>query len=379
MTKDTIIIAMDSFKGSAGSQELGEWVAEGIQRVIPEQKVQVLPIADGGEGTTAALVAACQGRFIEAQVSGPLGRSVTARFGMLDEETAVIEMAEASGIALTDQSEDAAMKASTYGVGQLILQAIEYGATKLYLGIGGSATTDGGAGMAQALGAKLLDDKGRQIGAGALGLKDLATIASTELDPRLKEVTIRILSDVDNPLTGQQGTAAVYGPQKGIPESRVNEVDRWLAHYGRIIERDLGVAVAAQPGAGAAGGLGAGLLAFTNARMTSGIAGVLELVHFDTLLEKAELVVTGEGRLDNQSTNGKAPIGIAKRAKAAGVPVVAVVGSRERELSAVYAAGVDLVLPILPRPLTLAEAIASVKENTIMTGETVIRAFKLRH
>lgn len=377
MTKDTIIIAMDSFKGSATSKELGVWLAEGIKRVVPDQQINVLPIADGGEGTLASLVEARQGRLITTEVLGPLGNTTAASYGMLDKETAVIEMAEASGITLTQQNEEDALTATTYGVGQLLLHAIDQGAKKLYIGIGGSATTDGGAGMAQALGAKLLDHDGQDIKPGAVGLKDLTTIQVDAIDPRLKEVDIQILSDVNNPLIGENGASAVYGPQKGIPADRIKEVDHWLENYANVLNKDLGIAIAEVPGAGAAGGLGGGLLAFTEAHMAQGIDQILEILRFDELLDSAQLVITGEGRIDNQSINGKAPIGIAKKAKAHRVPVVVVVGARDADLSKVYEAGVDLVLSTIPRPMSLEEAMKDVKENTILTGETVMRAFRL--
>ncbi|WP_461219416.1 glycerate kinase [Lapidilactobacillus salsurivasis] len=377
MKKNKIIIAMDSFKGSATSLELGNWLAEGILQVDPDLETIVLPIADGGEGTLESLQTVSQGKLVPVQVHGPLGDLIQADYCLLDPKTAVIEMALASGLALTNQTETDALNASTFGVGELIIDALDQGATKIYLGIGGSATTDGGAGMAQALGAKLLDQAGQPIAPGAAGLPTLAHIDMTHLDPRLKKTQIKVLSDVTNLLLGKAGAAAVYGAQKGIPLSKLDQVDQWLAHYSRIIERDLGIEVAQLTGSGAAGGLGAGLLAFTNATMVQGIQEILNLWNFDALVGQAQLVITGEGKIDNQSVNGKAPIGIAQRAKQQHVPVVAIVGGRATDLSEIYRAGIDLVLPIIPRPMTLAQALDDVHVNTVIAGETAIRAFQL--
>lgn len=379
MVQHKVIIAMDSFKGNASSKQLGSWVATGIKNVAQDAIPYVLSIADGGEGTLDALVAGCDGEIIEQEVQGPLAEEVQARYGMLDEHTAVIEMAEASGIILTKQNEEDALSATTYGVGELMIAAMDQGATKLFIGLGGSATTDGGVGMAQALGVKFLDESGSEISPGASGLPAIAQIDSTALDPRIKDLEIQILSDVNNPLTGEKGAAAVYGPQKGIPKERIEEIDAWLCHYGKILERDQKAEVAQKPGAGAAGGLGAGLFAFTKASFGQGIDEILDLLHFDDCLQKSSLVITGEGRIDNQSVHGKAPIGIAKRAKKYDLPVVAIVGNRDADLSEIYQNGIDLVLSNIPRPMSLEEAIKEVKENTILAGETAMRAFLLNN
>ncbi len=377
MKQHKIVVAIDSFKGSATSKEAGEWVKQGILKVAPTCEVQVISIADGGEGTLDSLIIEYQGVAYEQVVSGPMGQRTKARFGMLDQQTAVIEMAEVSGISLTEQNEQDALQATTYGVGELLLAAIEKGATIIYIGLGGSGTTDGGAGMAQAIGAQMTDSTGKPIKPGALGLKEIAHISMDQVDPRIKDVEIRILSDVTNPLLGKSGAAAIYGPQKGIPEERIQEVDGWLRHYSEILKQDLGIDLATAAGGGAAGGLGAGLLAFTNAKMIQGIEEILKLLHFEEKLQEASLVITGEGKLDNQSIHGKAPIGIARLAKKKDLPVIAVVATRDQDLSQVYEAGIDLVLSIIDQPMTLQTAIETVKENTVTTGETAMRAYLL--
>ncbi|WP_461225179.1 glycerate kinase [Lacticaseibacillus suihuaensis] len=373
MTMKRVVIAIDSLKGSATSREIGTWVQEGIAGADATLETTVVPIADGGEGTLAALLAARPGQLIVRQVTGPLGTPVAARFAMLDATTAVIEMAEAAGLGLTHQTAADALAASTYGVGQLLLAAAQLGARTVYMGLGGSATTDGGAGLAQAIGVRLEDEAGHQIPRGAQGLSQLARIDAAGIDPQVAALTIRILSDVQNPLCGPTGAAAVFGPQKGLTPALVQEVDGWLAHYNRLLEAALGEGIANRAGAGAAGGLGAGLLAFTRATVTSGIDEILRLVGFEAKLRPGTLVVTGEGRLDNQSAAGKAPVGIARLAKAHGLPVVAVVGSRAVKLAANYAAGIDLVLPLPAGPQTLAEALDETRANAHMVGETIAR------
>lgn len=373
-----IVVAIDSFKGSATSLQAAQWVEQGIHKVIPDAKVSKVPIADGGEGTVAALTAALHGRVVAKRVTGPLGEQVDAEFGMLDDTTAVVEMAQASGLNLTSQAPQQAMRASTYGVGELIEAAIDEGATTIYLGLGGSASTDGGAGMAKALGVRFDTAAGEPISCGACGLADLAKIDMADLDPRIKQVTIKILSDVTNPLTGPAGAAAVYGPQKGLTQAQVPQVDKWLAHYAKLVASTVGQDIGALPGAGAAGGLGTGLLAFTNAKIYRGIDEILQLVQLDAQLTDCDLVITGEGSMDAQSLNGKAPIGIAKAAKAHGVPVVALVGARAADLDAVYDAGIDAVWAIGLGPTSLAEALKQVQRNLTIAGETVIRAFLMK-
>ncbi|WP_346345058.1 glycerate kinase [Lacticaseibacillus paracasei] len=371
-------MAIDSFKGSATSLQAANWVGKGIARAAPDADVVKIPIADGGEGTVEALTTALHGRVVRRQVTGPLGGQVSAEFGLLNPTTAVIEMAQASGITLTKQAPEDALRASTYGVGELIRAAIDEGADTIYIGLGGSATTDGGAGMAKALGVQFFDANGQAIACGAQGLAKLARIDTSRLDPRLAHVAIRVLSDVTNPLIGPKGAAAIYGPQKGLTDGAIPQVDGWLAHYAALVQVATGRDVDQASGAGAAGGLGAGLLAFTNAKMYRGIEKILELLQVSTQIETADLVITGEGRMDAQSINGKAPIGIAHAAKRFGVPVVALVGARSDDLGAVYAEGIDAVWSILNRPQTLAEAMANVAVNLTTAGETAIRVFQMK-
>ncbi|WP_423253691.1 glycerate kinase [Melissococcus plutonius] len=377
MKMNKILIAMDSFKGSATSKEVGEWVKTGMMNVTQNLDISVLSVADGGEGTLDSLIKGNKGNIYRQIVQDPLGRKISARFGMLDKTTAVIEMAEASGITLIEQNESNALRASTFGVGELLLEAIEKGAEVVYIGIGGSATTDGGAGMAQALGVKMLDATGNSIKPGVQGLETLAHISLNEMDKRIPTIKIKILSDVTNPLTGNTGAAAVYGLQKGIPEKMIAEVDKWLENYSTILKKDLGIDIEQTSGSGAAGGLGAGLLAFTNATMTHGIDEILCLLNFEKRILDVDLIITGEGKMDNQSVHGKAPIGIAKIAKAKNIPVIAIVANRDSDLTMVYQAGIDLVLSIIDSPMTLDNAIENVKQHTITTGETAIRAFLL--
>ncbi|WP_262316379.1 glycerate kinase [Lacticaseibacillus parakribbianus] len=373
-----IVVAIDSFKGSATSLQAATWVAEGIRRVQPDAAVSPVPIADGGEGTVVALTTALNGRLIQKTVTGPLaGQRVSATFGMLDAETAVVEMAQASGLNLTSQESADALRASTYGVGELIEAALDEGAKVIYVGLGGSATTDGGVGMAKALGVSFQNAQGQPIPCGAQGLSELATIDVRQLDSRLQNVSVRLLSDVTNPLYGKKGAAAIYGPQKGLTKRQIPAVEKGLAHYAELLSQVVGRDIAHRPGAGAAGGLGAGLMAFTNAEVFPGIDAIRRLVGLDRLLVDADLVITGEGKMDAQSLNGKAPIGIARAAKRYGVPVVALVGARSADLAAVYAAGIDALWAVGLGPESLQEAIAHVQENLTCAGETVMRAFLL--
>ncbi|MHC5372351.1 glycerate kinase [Enterococcus sp. LJL120] len=370
-----IIIAMDSFKGSGTSSQVASWVAQGIRQVNQQLEIQEIPIADGGEGTVEALVQGLQGQIKEVVVRGPLGKKVTACYGLLPNQQAVIEMAEASGLALINPESDDVFQASTYGVGELLLAAIEAGAKTIYLGLGGSGTNDGGVGMAQALGVSFKDTMGNEILPGAKGLENLAEIDSSGLNPAIEKATIKILADVANPLTGANGATAVYGPQKGLQKNDIAKVDQWLEHYGQLIFQTTGLKVADEPGSGAAGGLGAGLLAFAGAEVTQGITEILDLLNFEEAIKDAAFVITGEGRLDSQSLEGKAPLGVARLAKKFQLPVVAIVGSYQGDISGVYPMGIDLVIAAIYRPQTLTEALDSVAENLAAAGETAIRSY----
>jgi len=318
-----VVVAPDSYKGSLSAVAVAEAIERGVRTVFPAAEVVKVPIADGGEGTVDALVVATSGRTMETTVHGPLGESVAARWGVLGGgTTAVIEMAAASGLPLVPPGKRDPRVTSTRGTGELLRAALDAGLRHLVIGIGGSATNDGGAGLARALGARFLDAAGRELPDGGAALARLARIELEGLDPRLGEATILVACDVDNPLTGPRGASAVYGPQKGATPSRVRELDAALARYGDIARAATGRDVAALPGAGAAGGLGAGLLYFTPAQLRPGVEIVLEITGFDARVRHADLVITGEGRTDFQTAMGKAPVGVAAAARRHGVPVI---------------------------------------------------------
>lgn len=393
-----VLLAIDSFKGSVSSSRAESAVAGGVRRVWPDAQVSALPLADGGEGTLDA-VAACGGEIVTCEVAGPLGKRVAARMLVDGEhESAVIEMAEAAGIGYSPCTESAALAATTYGVGELMLRAVHTGAKTLYIGLGGSATNDGGAGMLQALGARLVDDCGCNI---APGLAGLERVASVDLAPALQALDgarIVVLSDVENPLVGRCGALAVFGGQKGLPTDDVEALGRhdgWMVGYGRLLDTAIAEAraqglprvpegartfgsVLGVPGAGAAGGLGAALLAL-GAELRSGVETVLDLIGFDEHVRDVDLVITGEGNMDEQSAAGKAPVGVARRAKRYGKPVVAVVGGRADNLDAVYERGIDLVLPVCRKPMGLELALdpQEATTNLICAGEATAQAFDL--
>ena len=393
-----VLLAIDSFKGSVSSVQAEEAVAEGVRRVWPDAQVSALPLADGGEGTLDT-VAACGGEVVACEVAGPLGDCVSARMLVDGEhESAVIEMAEAAGIGYSPCTESAALAASTYGVGELMLRAVRAGARTLYIGLGGSATNDGGAGMLQALGARLVDDRGCDIAPGLAGLEHVASI---DLAPALRALNgarIVVLSDVENPLVGRRGALAVFGGQKGLPTGDAEVLrgyDSWMVGYGRLLDTAIAEAraqgllrvpegvrtfgsVLGVPGAGAAGGLGAALLAL-GAELRSGVETVLDLIGFDERVRDADLVITGEGNMDEQSAAGKAPVGVARRAKRYGKPVVAVVGGRADNLDAVYGQGVDLVLPICRKPMPLDQVLnpQEATTNLICAGEAAAQSYDL--
>lgn len=319
-----VVIAPDKFKGSLTAVQAANAIARGVRRSVPDADVCVLPVADGGEGTVDAAVSAGYARHL-VTVQGPTGEPVQAAFAVRGDQ-AVLELAEASGLRRLHSGRPAPLIASTYGTGQLLLAALDAGARSVVLGVGGSASTDGGAGMAQALGARLTDTDGHELPPGGAALRDLARIDLTDLDARLATTSVVLASDVDNPLIGQHGAAAVYGPQKGASDYDVAGLEAALTHYAWVVHRDLGVDISRVAGGGAAGGTGAGALAFLRARITSGIALVLDVVGFAAALTGADLVLTGEGSLDAQSLSGKTPIGVSEAAAARGIPVIALVG-----------------------------------------------------
>ncbi|MEW1902376.1 glycerate kinase [Streptomyces sp. NPDC086147] len=341
-----VLVAADKFKGSLTAVEVAERVTAGLRRVVPDLEVETLPVADGGDGTVAAAVAAGFERH-EATVTGPIGAPVTAAFALRD-TTAVVEMAEASGLQLLPAGEFAPLTATTYGSGELLRAALDAGATTVVFGVGGSATTDGGAGMLAALGARFLDADGEPVGPGGAALADLATADLTGLDPRFAEVDLILASDVDNPLTGPKGAPAVYGPQKGATPDDVRTLDAALAHFATVLEKAIGpkaAEAALAPGAGGAGGIGYGAL-ILGASFRPGIELMLEVLGFAPALERATLVVTGEGSLDEQTLHGKAPAGVAAAARAAGKEVVAVCGRLALPAEALGKAGIRRAYPL---------------------------------
>ncbi|MCS7265967.1 MAG: glycerate kinase [Armatimonadetes bacterium] len=354
-----VVIATDSFKGSALAREVAQAIAEGLKVALKQADFDLVPMADGGEGTVEALVEATKGQVIPKRVTGPLGEPVNAFFGILgDKETAVIEMAAAAGLNLVPPEKRNPLVTTTYGVGELIKAALNNGCKRIIIGIGGSATNDGGAGMAQALGAKLLDENGNEIGFGGGELSKLAKIDVISLDDRLKETEILVACDVTNPLTGPNGASAVYGPQKGATPEMVKLLDENLRHYAEIIRRDLGIDVENVPGAGAAGGLGAGLMAFCQAKLKRGVELVIQAVGLDERIQKADLVITGEGKIDFQTGFGKVPYGVAQVAKRYNKPVVAIAGQLGEGSEKCREWGIDACFSIINRPISEQEAIS---------------------
>jgi glycerate kinase len=368
-----IVIAPNAFKGSLSALEAATAIGEGIRIAIPDADLVLVPIADGGDGTVDALVAATQGERRSLRVRGPLGDPVDAEYGLIEGgSAAVVEMAKAAGLALVPKEKRDPRVTTTYGVGELLQHAYDGGARHFIVGIGGSATNDGGAGMAQALGYHLLDDRGLELPPGGLALKRLARIHVGGVHANWKETEVDVACDVTNPLTGPRGASAVYGPQKGATPEMVAELDAALHHFAEIIRRDLGVDVEPLPGAGAAGGLGAGLVAFTAARLAPGAEMVMAALNLDQRLTGADLVVTGEGRLDSQTARfGKGPAAVARHARAAGIPVVAIGGSfaDETELRLLF----DGLEATVVEPSSLDEAIAQARPLLVRAATRVMR------
>lgn len=371
-----IIIAPDSFKGSMTAQEAADAMEEGVRKALPDAEIIKVPMADGGEGTVQSLVDATGGQIITAPVTNPLGVEAEAAYGILGDGTsAVIEMAAASGIQFVNSETKNPLITTTYGTGQLITDALDRGVTEIIVGLGGSATNDGGAGMAQALGVHLLDAAGRELPFGGAALADLASVDCSRIDPRLKDVRIRLASDVTNPLTGVRGASAVFGPQKGATPHMVEQLDRALSHYAQIIHDQLGRDVQTVPGAGAAGGLGAGFLAFTDAVMQPGVAIVVEATRLKDKAVGADICITGEGGIDYQTQYGKTPMGTAQAVKEVSpdCTVVAIAGSVGEGIDQLYGLGIDAIFGILPGACTLQEALVCAKTNVSRTTENIIR------
>ncbi len=370
-----ILIAPQSLKGSLTAAEAGQAIAYGVRAVYPGAEIEIVPVADGGEGTVQALVDATGGKIVWQIVTGPLGEPVPAFFGLLgDGRTAAIEMAACAGLPLVPPELRNPRITTTYGVGELIHAALDYGSHHFIIGIGGSATNDGGAGMAQALGAALLTNEGTEIARGGAALATLAQISTLNMDARLQECTIEVACDVTNPLCGPTGASAVYGPQKGATPEMVAELDKALDHYAQIIEQDLGLSVRDIPGAGAAGGLGAGLMAFLHTILRPGAQIVLEAVHLEERVRTADLVITAEGQIDAQTAYGKSVGAVASMAKRYGLPVLALAGSLGDHYQVVYELGVDAVVALPSSPMTLAYAMENAAR---LTSDAAERACKL--
>ncbi|WP_026174178.1 glycerate kinase [Effusibacillus pohliae] len=369
-----IVLAPDSYKGSLTAKEACDAMEAGIRRVLPEAEIVKVPMADGGEGTVQSLVDATGGRFMTRQVTNPLGEPVNAQYGILgDGKTAVIEMAEASGLYRIPADRRNPLVTTTYGTGELIRAALDQGCRKFILGIGGSATNDGGTGMAQALGVKFFDKEGRELPFGGGSLGQLQRIDMSGVDPRLKDCEFTVACDVDNPLTGPNGASHVFGPQKGATPDMVVELDRNLAHYAKMIERDLGTSVSDLPGAGAAGGLGAAMVAFLGATLKRGVEIVVEATRLAEHVQGADLVLSGEGQIDFQTERGKTPFGVAKVAQKAGVPVILIAGSIGRGVEVLYQHGVQSVFSIVNRPMSLQEAMEQARDLLADATERIVR------
>lgn len=376
-----ITIAIDSLKGSLSSIEAGRAIKNGIRKVYPDAKVSIRPVADGGEGTVDALVEGMNGQIHQISVTGPLGQPVTAKYGIISRtNTAVMEMSQAAGITLVPEEKRNPLYTTTYGVGEMIKDAIQKNCRHFIIGIGGSATNDGGIGMLQALGYDFLDSDGLPVPLGAIGLKDLASISCDNVIPALKECTFRIACDVTNVLCGKNGCSAVFGPQKGATDNMIAQMDAWLHHYASLAQNVSPQADPSCPGTGAAGGLGFAFLTFTNAVLESGVKIILEETLLEDYIKTADYVITGEGCLDRQTVMEKAPIGVAKLAKQFGKPVLAFSGSATRDASLCNENGIDAFFPILCSVVSLEEAMnpKTAAQNMSDTAEQVFRLIRLK-
>ena len=371
-----IVIAPQEFKGSLTAIEIARAIEIGVLRAIPDAATVLAPVADGGDGTLQALVDSSGGRIELATVTGPLGEEVVAEWGALGNgKTAVIEMARSSGLALVELDARDPRRATTKGVGDLIVEALNAEQSNFIIGIGGSATNDGGAGMMQAIGASLLDSEGRELGPGGAALANLDRIDVSDLDGRVRTASVVVACDVNNPLCGPTGASAVFGPQKGATPEIVAELDAALSHFADIMERDLGADVRDRAGAGAAGGLGAGLMALLDAELRAGVDIVLDAVGLAEQLDGADLVITGEGQIDASTIFNKAPVGVARLASQRGIPVIALSGSLGAGYEGVHELGIDAVFTLVDRPMTLDEALEDTERLVSSLAEEATRAY----
>ncbi|MGI6755770.1 MAG: glycerate kinase [Atopobiaceae bacterium] len=375
-----VLIASDSYKGSATSPEVNNLLAKGVLRVFPHAHITQLMLADGGEGTVQACAQSRDSVMCHAVIQGPLGNAIDATYVLVDQgRTAVIEVASAVGITLVTTSQEHALHASSYGVGQLIQDALNKGVTKIYVGLGGSVTTDGGTGMARALGARFLDEYGKDVEAGVTGLRHIAHIDLSHLDTRINDVDVIGLTDVENPLCGPCGAALMFGEQKGIPQAMLSEVDTWMSSYSTCLEQTLMRSLSSVPGTGAAGGLGFGLLAYTHAKLTRGIDFLLDALNIDDHLTDCDFVLTGEGRMDAQTALGKVPAGVAAHCKKFNIPAIAIVGSRSEDVGSIYENGIDLIIPAIITPTTLEDCMQKTHQMLPLAAETAARAVAMAH
>jgi len=374
-----ILIAPDSFKDCMSAREVASALGRGIQKILPEAGLQLVPMADGGEGTVESVIDATGGKRIEVPVMDPLMREISSFYGITgDGRTAVIEMAAASGLELLEPEERDPWITSTFGTGQLIADALDRGCSKVMLGIGGSATNDCGAGMAEALGVRFSGRYGKLSARGGGALGEVDSLHMEGLDSRIADTAFVVACDVSNPLTGPRGASAIYGPQKGADKSMVEKLDRNLTHFAGVIEKQLGKEISKVPGSGAAGGLGAGMMAFLNATLMRGTQMIAELCGLEEKIRQADLVITGEGKMDAQTKFGKTPFGVAQLAKEHGKVVIGVAGTLEEDAGTLYQEGFDLLLSIQEKPGDLAAALLGAGPLLERTGERIARLISLR-
>ena len=372
-----ILIAPQSYKGSISAIKVAEAIKQGALNIFPDIKSLIIPVADGGDGTLETLVESTNGTIHNSNATGPLGNSIPVIWGTLgDSKTAIIEMARISGLALVPQNKRNPYYTTSYGLGEIIKEALDLGYRKFIIGIGGSATNDGGAGMAQALGAKLTDENKKPIDLGGLALNEITKIDISGIDPRINESEILVACDVNNPLCGPNGASFIYGPQKVASPEMVKTLDDALYHFGSQLIRDTGINIMEIEGSGAAGGIGGGMVGFLNAKLKPGIEIVLDSLDFDKSLKNVDLVITGEGQIDFQTVFSKAPIGVAKHAKKYNIPVIAICGSLGENYLDVHSHGIDAVIPIIPKPMDLKNASDNAYELIKNTSEQIFRILK---
>lgn len=368
-----VVIAPDSFKESMTAFQVAQAIEKGIRNVMENAQIIKMPLADGGEGTFDVLTYHLQAKTMTKEVTGPLGKKLHANYGLTEDGTAIIEIASAAGLHHLQREERNPIYTTTYGVGELIIDALDHGANHFIIGLGGSATNDGGIGMLQALGVKMIDQNGHDVAFGGKGLAQIEQIIPSTMDERLNKCTFTIASDVSNPLLGEHGATKVYGPQKGATEAMLKKLEAAMERYAQLLERDVKKSIAQQQGAGAAGGLGAAFLAFLNAEMKSGIDLIMDIANIEEAIQSADLVITGEGKIDDQTMFGKVPIGVAKIAKKYRLPVIVFTGANHVTSSAIYEAGIDAIFPIVDGPMELSVALTKGDKLLTKSVENVFR------